>query len=241
VLPVPPFNAPGGSFGSSYGRNRIVQGTISSMIWGNLQFSCVNTTVNGVFTPGVGSDGKPCRRLAQGETLAGQVTRDSIIADANVRQQTQFLNTLTWKRWSLTALLDWRNGGSTSDMTKNLFDEGGQSRDYDAASPVAGKTLGQFRYGTWSGNDISPYIDDGTYLKLREVTVSYDAPKSWADLAHAREMRLSFSGRNLAMWSKYWSYDPEFNNFGNQNFNRFIDLAPFPSAKQFFFSVDLGY
>ena len=41
-------------------------------------------------------------------------------------------------------------------------------------------------------------------------------------------MRISVQGRNLCMWSNYWSFDPEFNNFGNQNFNRFIDLAPYP-------------
>ena len=51
----------------------------------------------------------------------------------------------------------------------------------------------------------------------------------------------SVQGRNLFMKSDYWSFDPEFNNFGNQNFNRFIDLAPYPSNRQFFFSIDLGY
>jgi TonB-dependent starch-binding outer membrane protein SusC len=54
-------------------------------------------------------------------------------------------------------------------------------------------------------------------------------------------MRLSVQGRNLLMKSNYWSFDPEFSNFGNSNFNRFIDLAPYPSNRQFFFSVDLGY
>jgi hypothetical protein len=49
------------------------------------------------------------------------------------------------------------------------------------------------------------------------------------------------SGRNLALFTDYWSFDPEFNNFGNTNFNRFIDLAPFPSSRQFFLSVDVGF
>ncbi len=49
------------------------------------------------------------------------------------------------------------------------------------------------------------------------------------------------TGRNLFVKTDYWSYDPEFNNFGNTNFNRFIDLAPFPTSRQFFFSVDIGY
>ncbi len=240
AIPVPAF-AVLGSYGASYGRNRIAAGTITTKIWGNSPFSCINTTVAGVLVPGTGSDGKPCRQLAYGETIAGQVVRDSILNDANSRHTIQFLNTVTYKRFSFSGLLDWRNGGHTSTMTKNLFDEGGNSRDFADASPTAGVLLGDYRYGNFSAGDIRGYTDDGTYVKLREISVSYDAPKSWADVAKARSMRISLSGRNLAMWSKYWSYDPEFTNFGNSNFNRFIDLAPYPSTKQFFLSIDLGY
>ncbi len=239
-MPVPTFNVLG-SFGSAYGRNRIAAGTISTMIWGNVPFSCLNSTVNGVFTPGTASDGKPCRRLAEGEVMASRVTRDSTIRDANPRHQTQFTNQVTYHNWSLTALLDWRNGGATSDMTKNLYDEGGNSRDFDAESPDATQSLGEYRYGLWSSNDIRPYIEYGTFVKLRELTVSYDAPASLAARAKARTLKFTFSGRNLKTWTKYWSFDPEFSNFGNSNFNRFIDLAPYPSTRQFFFSIDLGY
>jgi TonB-dependent starch-binding outer membrane protein SusC len=122
-----------------------------------------------------------------------------------------------------------------------LWDEGGNSRDFDEASPTAGKVLGDYRYGTWANNNIAPYIDAGTYLKLREVNLTLQAPKRWANLVRAGDMRLSVQGRNLLMKSNYWSFDPEFSNFGNSNFNRFIDLAPYPSNRQFFFSVDLGY
>ena len=248
-IPIPAF-AVGGSFGAAFGRNRIAANTRSSMIWGNIPFSCINTTdaVTKKVVIGTGSDGLPCHLLPVGGTLAGSTVRDSMIADANPRHQTQFLNQLTWKSVSLTALVDWRNGGFTADMTKTLFDEGGNSRDYTEKGPTgavnpANKTLGQWRYDTWGGGgtDIRVFIDDGTYVKLREVTLTYQAPKRWADVARAREMRFNLSGRNLAMWSNYWSFDPEFNNFGNTNFNRFIDLAPYPPMKQFFFSVDLGY
>ena len=241
-IPVPSFVAPGGSFGSSYGRNRIAAATRSSMIWGNQRYSCLNTTgADGRLVVNNGSDGKPCRKLVPGEVVTGSVTRDSIIADANPRHQTQFLNTVTWKRWNVTALIDWRNGGSVANMTNNIWDEGGNSRDYDAKSPDPARTLGQYRYGTWGSGDISVYIQDGTFVKFRELSVSYDAPRSWAEKARAREMRISFQARNLAMWTDYWSFDPEFNNFGNQNFNRFIDLGPYPPSKQFFLSIDLGY
>ncbi len=240
VLPVPAFNAPGGSFGVQYGRNRIVQGSRPTLIWGDVALTCLT---------GTGADGKPCHYLPVDGASAYQAQypganvsiRDTIIADANPRASTQFQNTITFHRVTLSALLDWRNGGYTADMTKNLFDEGGNSRDFDSPSPQAGVVMGNYRYNGFSNGDIRGYIDDGTYLKLREITVTFTAPQSWANAAKAREMRFSLQGRNLASLSKYWSYDPEFNNFGAQNYNRFIDLAPYPSMRQFFFSVDLGY
>ena len=224
----------------SYGRNRIVQGARPTLIWGNANLTCIT---------GTGADGKPCHYLPIGGKSAylaqfpgaSVITRDTILADANPRQTTQFNNTIRYKNWTFSALVDWRNGGYTSDMTENLWDEGGNARDYNAPSPVANVPLGQWRYAAFAGGDIRTYISDGTTVKLREITVTYTAPKSWANLARAREMRVSLQGRNLAQLSNYWSYDPEFNNFGSQNFNRFIDLGPYPAMRQFFLSVDLGY
>ncbi len=241
-LLVPAF-AVAGSYGSSYGRNRIAVGTVPTNIWGNIPFSCINTTdAAGVVSNKTGADGQACHRIFPGDAaIAGSTVRDSIIADANPVGQTSFLNTMRYKSISLTTLLDWRVGGYTSTMTKNLWDEGGQSRDYDDPSPVAGQTLGEYRYGAFSNGNIATYIDNGTFLKLREVNVSFQAPTRWAEKFRARELRVSVQGRNLWMKTDYWSFDPEFNNFGNSNFNRFIDLAPYPSNRQFNISFDLGY
>ena len=52
--------------------------------------------------------------------------------------------------------------------------------------------------------------------------------------------RLSLSGRNLYMWTKYNGYDPEVNNGGNV-VARFVDNAPFPPSRSFFLTVDLGF
>ncbi len=199
-----PSFAAGSSFGSTYGRNRIAANTRSTLIWGNAPLG-----------------------------LNGAV-RDTILFDSNPVHTTTFSNDFTWKKFGLSFLLDWRNGGSVSDMTNNLFDEGGQARDYVAA--------GAQRYATFAAGDIRPYIQNGTYVKVREITLNYTAPQSWASkIPGASSLRFNLSGRNLFMFSKYWSYDPEFSNFGNSNFTRFIDLAPFPSSRQYFFSLDVGF
>jgi TonB-dependent starch-binding outer membrane protein SusC len=241
-LLVPAF-AVAGSFGSAYGRNRIAVGTRPTYIWGNIPFSCINTTdATGLVTNKTGADGQACHRIYPGDAaVAGSTVRDSIIADANPSGQTSFLNTLRYRSFSLTTLLDWRVGGYTATMTKNLWDEGGQSRDFDDPSPVAGQSLGDFRYSQFAAGNIATYIDKGTFLKLREVNLSFQAPSRWAESLRARELRISVQGRNLWMKTDYWSFDPEFSNFGNSNFNRFIDLAPYPSNRQFNISFDLGY
>ena len=208
---VPDFAVPG-SFGATYGRNRIASGLRSTLVWANAPLG------------------------------VGGLVRDTIVGDANPYHQTQFSNDFTYGRWTMSTLLDWRNGGMVSNMTMNLWDEGGNSRDFD--EPFNGTTKGLYRYyDTFSAGDSRIYIQPGTYLKLREITVSYAAPASFTAkyLKGAKDLRLSLSGRNLWVKTNYWSYDPEFNNFGNTNFNRFIDLAPFPTSRQFFFSVDVGY
>lgn len=209
-IPVPAFNVPG-SFGASYGRNRIVQGTRSTIIWGNAP---------------LGTNG---------------AVRDTMLFDSNPVHQTTFSNDFTFKSFSLSVLADWRNGGYVSNMTNNLFDEGGQSRDYDDVAPGGG-LLGEYRYDTFADGDIRPYIQKGSFVKIRELTVNYQAPASLAArLPGATSLRLTASARNIALFTDYWSFDPEFNNFGNTGFNRFIDLGPFPSSRQFFFSVDVGF
>jgi hypothetical protein len=52
---------------------------------------------------------------------------------------------------------------------------------------------------------------------------------------------VSLSGRNLFIFSKYNGYDPEVNNGGNLAPGRFVDLAPFPPSRSFFFTLDVSF
>jgi TonB-linked SusC/RagA family outer membrane protein len=180
--------------------------------------------------------------------------KDTIIGDATPDFEMSFSNDLRWRDFTLSTLLDWRKGGDVSNLTQTLFDEGENSWDYDKPSPnpafmdpgrAAGypASLGQYRYDKWNQGLGAPiYIQDGSYVKLREITLSYQVPNQYAQRwLKGRDMRLSLSGRNLKMWSDYWGVDPEVNNFGNANVARQVDLAPFPPTKSWFFSVDVSY
>lgn len=243
---VPPFNAPN-SFGATFGRNRIAAGALTTAIWGTAPM----TLDHSAFLP-VGT--------VLSADPASFVLVDTIIGDANPNFQTFFNNSFTFRRLTLAFTVDWRDGGDVSNMTQvGIFDEGANSKDFTdqtTADKVRGATaqsvadaiaadpiynnLGRFRYDQ-VGLDTRVIVQDGGFVRLRDVSLSYDAPASIAGSIGARSLRLNLQARNVAIWTKYKGFDPEFNNFGNQNLNRFIDLAPFPGARQFYVSVDLGF
>jgi TonB-linked SusC/RagA family outer membrane protein len=204
-----------GGFGTAYGRLFFTPGKSTTAIYGNAL------------------------------RADGTVARDTVLGDATPKFIMGFTNDVSWKSWSLSTVLDWRKGGTVSNMTLNLHDEGGNTWDYDDPSPQAGVPLGQWRYDTWDGGtNTSIYLVDGSFVKVREVTLSYDLPQSLIariPTARVHTARLSLSGRNLLMFTDYNGYDPEVNNGGNLAPGRFVDLAPFPPNRSFFFTLDLGF
>ncbi|UCG85667.1 MAG: SusC/RagA family TonB-linked outer membrane protein [Gemmatimonadota bacterium] len=163
-----------------------------------------------------------------GGTIVGKV------GDSNPDFRMGFTNDIRWKGFSLFFLFDWQQGSQIVNLTRLLYDAGGNSIDYE--------TAGEERISTF-GEDIRVYIEDATFLKMREITLSYDLPASfvsnlWEGVRYAR---LSASGRNLLTWTGYSGMDPEVSNFGNQAIGRNIDVAPFPRTRSFWFSIDLGF
>jgi hypothetical protein len=245
---VPPFaasgltpfgTAAGSSFGASFGRNRVQPGQSATLIWGNAPVSrtAAGDTVTGILPAGYYA-------LPAGQQTATRVTqRDTIIGDANPDFQMFFTNTFRVRNVGLSFLLDWRKGGDVVNMTKLLYDEGGNSRDFEAASPVDALPLGQYRYNGWNnGSDARMYVEKGTYLKVREIALTFDVPQAAVRrLGRVSAASLQLQARNPFMFTNYWSVDPEVNNFGAQNLNRFIDLAPFPPARQFFLSANVTF
>ena len=165
--------------------------------------------------------------------------RDGSIAqlgDATPDFQMSFPNEVSWNGWRFFGLLDWRKGGDIINLTEFLYDAGATSPDYLPS--------GEARLTRWSEGFTDPYIQDGSYVKLRELSVSYELPENLAALifrGQADRARIELAGRNLAVWTDYRGADPEVSNFGNQQITRNIDVAPFPPSRTFFLSLDVSF
>lgn len=80
-------------------------------------------------------------------------------------------------------------------------------------------------------------IDDGSFVKLREVSLSYN----FGSFKKLKNITLSVSGRNLISWDKYKGYDPEVNAGGQSNILRGIDFGAIPIPRTFSFGISAKF
>jgi TonB-linked SusC/RagA family outer membrane protein len=146
-----------------------------------------------------------------------------------------FGNNFTFGKFRLTSLFDWSHGGDLVNITMDVYDSFGLSPNLADGGALRGT-----RNDT---HGVSQYVFDGSFVKLRELTVSYELPPAFSHRVFrgAGTSRIEFGGRNLVTWSNYPGVDPEASNFGNQPISRFIDLAPFPPSRTFYLTLNASY
>jgi TonB-linked SusC/RagA family outer membrane protein len=146
-----------------------------------------------------------------------------------------FSNRLSWRGFTLSFLLDWQNGSNIINLTRLLYDANSNSADWN--------TAGKARFSNWLAGNAAAYVESASFLKLREITLSYDVPSAAVSSVWgaAKRLRLSVSARNLFTISPYSSWDPEVSNFANQPIYRNIEVTPYPSSRSFWTALELGF
>ena len=150
------------------------------------------------------------------------------------RFTTQLTNTFTYKGLSLSTLFDFRVGGSvvngndfyqttvgtaprTAERYKTVVFDGVVAAR-DAAGNITGYSpnarpaeLTQGYYTDVLGTVGTAFIEDGSWARLRYLTLSYALPARWlgGNSSFLKGIELSVTGRNLVLLTKYTGADPE--------------------------------
>jgi TonB-linked SusC/RagA family outer membrane protein len=166
------------------------------------------------------------------------------------------------EKFTVTALLDIQNGGSSYDGTQgalNYFGTGsqtllrGQNVVYGsnyAPGPVAGPGAGksvQLNQSWFQNTDgiytgaTSLFIQPSGFAKLREISVGYtfDMP-SVQRYTSFSSIELRLSGRNLVTWTSYPGIDPETSILGSASPIRGIDYFDIPQDRSYVITVTLN-
>src|SRR5690606_1128058 len=92
---------------------------------------------------------------------------------------------------------------------------------------------------TVNGRDVffsRRYIEDGSYLKLRNVSLGYTFKRPFKSIGAAR---LYVSMNNMWTITGYSGYDPEVNAFGSNPSSRGVDAGGYPQAREVSFGINI--
>jgi len=107
-----------------------------------------------------------------------------------------------------------------------------------AALPRIGQNVtgnGNLRPSDW-------WLEDGSYLRLRNITIGYNAPVSmlnYATKGTVKSLRIYIAAQNLFTLTSYSGYDPEV--AGDYLFARGIDQGQVPQPRTFLAGIQLGF
>jgi TonB-linked SusC/RagA family outer membrane protein len=89
----------------------------------------------------------------------------------------------------------------------------------------------------------SRYIEDASYLRLKNITLGYTLPFKVGKSSDIR-LRVFAAAQNLLTVTKYSGYDPEASYYGGDETNGLyqgIDIGAYPSSKIFTFGINISY
>ncbi len=168
-----------------------------------------------------------------------------VFGDSEPDFQMAFNNSLRYKGLELSFLWQWKQGGDNVNLTALLTDLSGTSHDFDTVDldPTGQVGNGPFRISQL-GSSAEVFIEDASYLRLRELGLYYNIPLSLSDRIFngtIQRIRVGFSGTNLINIFDYNSYDPEVSNFGGQAIFNAVEVTPFPSSKRYLFKAEFNF
>jgi TonB-dependent starch-binding outer membrane protein SusC len=143
----------------------------------------------------------------------------------------------------LSALVDHHGGHTLLNSTEEFrcaffICEGLNDPNAPEAEQARAIAAAQYNFGMPS--TIDGFLEDATFTKLREASVTLMSPPAWTDRLRVQGLSLTLSGRNLATWTNYTGADPEVNFGGQQNFST-ADFFTQPPVRYYTARVNLTF
>ncbi len=87
----------------------------------------------------------------------------------------------------------------------------------------------------------SRWVEDGSFVRLQNVTLGWQVPQRYAARANMSNLRLYLSGQNLKTWTNYSWYDPEASSRGTSDLQIGWDDSSYPGVRTFTLGLNVGF
>ncbi|PWD97556.1 SusC/RagA family TonB-linked outer membrane protein [Marinilabilia rubra] len=192
-----------------------------------------------------------------------QATADEVFLGKDINEEFRagLTNTFAYKGVTMSATFDLRYGGYIYSYTKDYMHWTGSSPESvlnDRRPFIVPNSVVDNGDGTYSENNVvvdptalhTFYSDGGmqgpdfaiidrSYLKLRDLSLSYQLPKSITDKLKLNTVSLSFNASNILLWTPAENpyIDPETTTFGNDVAAKFGEFGANPTNEYYTFGV----
>ncbi|MCT4590945.1 MAG: SusC/RagA family TonB-linked outer membrane protein [Carboxylicivirga sp.] len=202
-----------------------------------------------------------------------QALEEGVIGDPNPDWRGGLGTTLSYKGLSFNVLFETSQGGDMwagseavlrhfgiAPKTANEVTLTSDVKNYAGETIASGSTVRGNLHDFGAGNVLldqswytglgggfgsvsEDFIHDASYVRLREISLTYSVPKSFLAPLKVSSIDLSLIGRNLALWSDFadeFGVDPETNLTGVSN-GRGLDYFTNPSTQSYMVKINIGF
>lgn len=154
-----------------------------------------------------------------------------------------FSTNFRYKNLTVFALLDSQIGGEIYNQTRQWAYRDNMHFDQDQSGAAEPKPIAYFETLYAQNNSSSAFVEDGSYVKLRELAVRYQFDFQQLEPIFGSALNrvtLSLIGRNLLTWTDYSGFDPEVGAGNDATILRF-DAFNYPNFRTISGSIEIQF
>jgi len=181
----------------------------------------------------------------------GIIDTNDLVAIGNPNPQFSygFTNTFKYKNIDLSIFIQGTQGNKLLNLTRmsgvlnsnigtNYLAE---AADFYSASNIDASLPRPSAYNNINNAVSSRFVEDGSYLRIQNVTLGYSLPSDLISQLKLTRLRLYVTGQNLFTFTKYSGYDPEVGSFNQDALLTGIDNGRYPTPRQVSFGFNVEF
>lgn len=178
-----------------------------------------------------GPNGKPDDRIGSEDV--------TFIGDPNPQFTYGITNSFTYKGFDFSFFLQGVQGSKIFNWTRKYTESmssiylNQSTAVFDRYTP-SNTNASIPRYNQWNNNNTrnsDRYIEDGSYLRIQNISLGYNFPAKWINKARMTNARLYFSAQNVYTFTRYSGYDPEIGSFNKNALSPNVDNGHYPNPR----------
>lgn len=181
-----------------------------------------------------------------GDGKITQADDRTIIGNAQPKFQGGITNTLSYLNFDLTVFFQGTYGNKLFNQNKQQLEllTGQQNASTSALerwTPTNPTNEVQRAFEDPAAVNTSRYVEDASFLRLKNITLGYNLPKSIAAKIRSSQIKVYISAQNLITWTKYTGFDPEVSRNEQSTLTQGIDYSIYPASRSYLAGLSISF